>query len=58
LYLGDLGSSSSIKGLNAYGIKYILTCGVNMPPLFPERIKYMVLNVLDYPGEDLSRFFD
>lgn len=58
LYIGNLRASRNRAFLDERGITHILTVAPDLPPEFPKRYTYKIVNVDDDTDDDLARHFD
>ena len=58
LYIGDIRGAQDFEGLKQAGVTHILQALGGIDPMFKGKFTYKVLDVLDYPSQDLSRYFN
>lgn len=57
LYIGDIRGAQDFEGLKQSGVTHILQALGGMEPMFKGKFTYKILNVMDSPSQDLTRFF-
>jgi len=59
LYIGSYTSASrSLPLLQELGVNHIVTAGRNLPPKFQKAVKYLLLELDDWMGEDILSHLD
>lgn len=53
IFLGSIGAAYNKKVLKELGITHILTCAANIKPRYPDDFKYLLLNALDSPNQNV-----
>lgn len=57
LYIGSIGAANNKDELLKCGITHILTAAMNIKCLFEDTFKYLKINVLDSPSNDIKQYF-
>lgn len=53
LYIGSAYDAADDEILDLHNIKFIVNCAIEVPNLYPNKIKYLNLNLQDDPKEDI-----
>lgn len=57
IYLGNIHGASDEKLLNLIGITHIINLSCQ-PNFFPNKYKYLKIDIADSPNVDISKYFD
>ena len=58
LFLGSIGSASNLKQLQNCKITHIICCARGIKNFFPDKFKYLNLDILDNEKSDIKQHFD
>ena len=58
LFLGSIGSASNLKQLQNCKITHIVCCARGIKNFFPDKFKYLNLDILDNEKSDIKQHFD
>ncbi len=58
LYLGCYRSAEHLEEMQLRGVTHVLTVAGGLQPRHTEVLQYKLVNVEDYEGEDLKRYFE
>ena len=58
LYLGSIGSASNLKQLQNCKITHIVCCARGIKNFFPDKFKYLNLDILDSEKVDIKKYFE
>ena len=58
LFLGSIGSASNLKQLQNFKITHIVCCASGIKNFFPDKFKYLNLDLLDSEKTDIKKYFD
>ena len=58
LYLGSIGSASNLKQLQNCKITHIVCCAKGIKNFFPDKFKYLNLDILDSEKDDIKKYFE
>ena len=58
LYLGSIGCASNLKQLQNFKITHILCCATGIKKFFPDKFKYLHLELFDTEKEDIKKHFE
>ena len=58
LYLGSIGSASNLKQLQNCKITQIVCCARGIKNFFPDKFKYLNLDILDSEKVDIKKYFE
>ena len=58
LYLGSIGSASNLKQLQNCKITHIVCCARGIKNFFPDKFKYLNLDILDSEQADIKQYFE
>ena len=57
LFLGSIGSASNLKQLENFKITHIVCAVSGIKNFFPDKFKYLNINLLDSEKEDIKKYF-
>jgi protein-tyrosine phosphatase len=57
LFLGSIGSASNLKQLENFKITHIVCAASGIKNFFPDKFKYLNINLLDSEKEDIKKYF-
>ncbi len=57
IYIGTVGSATNLKQLEKYKITHIVCCAAVVKSFFPEKFKYLNLDILDSDKADIKQHF-
>ena len=58
LYIGTVGSATNLKQLEKYKITHIICCAQIVKSFFPNKFKYLNLNILDSDKTNIKQHFE
>ena len=58
LYIGSVGAAMNYKILKEKGITHIICAAMNIKQYFPDKFKYLTVNLLDSENENIKKYFD